>query len=345
MSATDPVWHAVDLNEIIEAGLEPLAPSLFAREDGAFLLYEGFIHSFVGPSESLKSWAALLACAQEIQAGRHVIYLDYEDIGLSIVLRLMALGLTAEQIVTYFHYFNPETRATYQAMVEVISLLIMYKVRLVVIDGVTESMTTQGLDLKENTGISVWLDVLPRQLKGFNVAVVTIDHTPLSDSGRPIGGQHKRAGIDVLYVFHGQAPLAKAIEAPITGVSQIEVSKDRHGAVRAISHEAKWLGSFHITAHPDGRVLAHVLPTDGTERPVEVMKAISALLANCVDPLTIRRIRDQVKGRKESIDAALVALVAEGYVTRENGPRNAKLHSHVSKFTGQPQPEYDPWNM
>ena len=101
-------WVPVDLGPIVSNGdsLEP-GPTMLARSDGEQLLYPGKIHWFAGDPESAKGWLALGACAERIQTGEHVIYVDFEDEANTVVSRLLALGLEGEAIAAQFHYIRP----------------------------------------------------------------------------------------------------------------------------------------------------------------------------------------------------------------------------------------------
>src|SRR5579862_3277053 len=79
-------WQPVPVADLLTGSRPPIATSLLARSDGLNLLYSGRLHSFVGETESLKTWGALAAVTQELQAGNHVIFIDFEDSAETIVL-------------------------------------------------------------------------------------------------------------------------------------------------------------------------------------------------------------------------------------------------------------------
>jgi hypothetical protein len=57
---------------------------------------------------------------------------------------------------------------------------------LVVIDGVTEAMTTEGLALGDNTDVAAWIRLLPKRFAAAGAVVVVIDHVGKNrdDQGR-----------------------------------------------------------------------------------------------------------------------------------------------------------------
>ena len=100
-------WTPVDLTNAL-AGLDIEPPTLCQRSDGLSLLYRGRVHAFQGESESLKSWAAQVAAGQTISSGGNVLYIDFEDDAAGVVSRLLALGLTPEEIAAHFVYIRPD---------------------------------------------------------------------------------------------------------------------------------------------------------------------------------------------------------------------------------------------
>src|SRR6266511_3769370 len=69
-------WYPVNLDAILDGDAPEERPTWFLRSDGVAILYPGRSHVFYGPSESLKSWAALAAAASVIESGRSVFYID-----------------------------------------------------------------------------------------------------------------------------------------------------------------------------------------------------------------------------------------------------------------------------
>jgi len=78
-------WAEVDLEPFKrgESIVDP--PAFLPRSDGNCLIYPGRAHSFFGPAESLKSWAALYACKSVLDTGLTALYIDFEDDAISFV--------------------------------------------------------------------------------------------------------------------------------------------------------------------------------------------------------------------------------------------------------------------
>src|SRR5829696_2458463 len=100
-------WAPVDLAAAL-AGEDVEPPVLWERTDGVRLIYAGRVHWFQGESESCKSWAAQRITADELGAGRDVLYIDFEDDDRGIVARLRALGATDADIARHLTYLRPD---------------------------------------------------------------------------------------------------------------------------------------------------------------------------------------------------------------------------------------------
>lgn len=344
VSATS-TWRPVDVPLILAGDLTPPQPTILERaEDHHKLLYPGRVHTFQGEPESLKSWVALLACAQELALGRNVAYLDFEDTAESILGRLLAMSVDREHLAKQFTYIRPGEQLDVGAAHHLERLIVQRQCTLVVVDGVTEAMSIEGLDLLDNKDVATWLARLPRRIADLGPAVVMIDHVTKSKDGRDrwsIGAQHKLAGIDgvafTVDPIHPLARLADDAVEPVTGVSRITISKDRPGAVRGVAVHGKHVGELHITGYPDGGVTARIIPAvqtpEGGFRPTHLMAKISEALAGVPDPgLSKRAIRGAVKGKNDAKDLALELLVAEGYVATTPGPRGAVFHRSARRF-------------
>src|SRR4051812_17924614 len=122
-----------------------LLSSVGRRDDGRGLFYPGKVNSVAGESESGKSWLLLATAAQEIRRGRSMLYIDCEDDASSVLGRVLALGVAAEQIKEQFLYVRPD-----EPVGDITALTRLVGERacsLVVIDGVTEAMGLEALNL------------------------------------------------------------------------------------------------------------------------------------------------------------------------------------------------------
>lgn len=224
-------WEPIPLDDYFDGLFTIQEATILKRTDGQGLLYPGKVHSFYGESESGKSWLAQIATAEVLKSYRKVVYIDFESDAIDIAKRLKILGVTKPEAVQYFRYIRPERRNLLDDPAW-LSLLEEGSATLIVIDGVTESLTMWDGATKENDDITKWMREFPRALAKSGAAVVLVDHITKNAETRgrfAIGGQAKLATID------GAAYLIEPIKnlAPGgAGALTVRVTKDRPGAVR-----------------------------------------------------------------------------------------------------------------
>jgi hypothetical protein len=340
-------WVPVDLTDILKgADIEP--PVILERSDGLCLLYAGRVHTFQGESETLKSWAALLACPPVIRKGGNVLYVDYEDDAKGIVGRLRALGLCPEEIREHFVYIRPDEALRTRrdeptdGANDLRRVLAERSFALAVVDGVTEAMTTEGLDLMGNTDVAIWMRGLPKHLARMGPAVVVIDHLPkdrTNQGGYAIGAQHKLSGLDgATYKFQIVHYFSRATGTePVEGRAAITVEKDRVGFMRGHCPDDK-VGDLVLTAYPDGGVSGSIeVPTEGASHDRKVVERILAYLTT-YDGASKNAIETSVIGKDSAIREALVWMteLAQGLVRVE---KKGCSHLHYITDAGRAWPE------
>jgi predicted transcriptional regulator len=280
-------WRAIDLTDAL-AGLRESPPTILARIDDAHLLYRGRMHWIMGEPESLKSWLAQLAVAQTLQAGEHVLYIDFEDTEHAVIERLVSMGINKTDIAEHLVYLRPKvplgdrSRIT-KADMAFVDTLSQRTFALAILDGVTESLAIERLDPNDNAEIADWLGRLPRRLALTGAATVVIDHVTKAPDTRgrfAIGAQHKLAGLDgVAYGMQIIRPLARADTEPVTGTSRIVVSKDRPGWVRAKCIDEKIIGTLEVTSYPDGGTTAAItIDLTTAEPPLAIVSEVMKVL-------------------------------------------------------------------
>ena len=331
-------WSLVDLEDAL-AGRKPQAPTLMRRVDGKALIYPGRIHWFQGESESLKSWAAQFAVAQALIAGLMVLYIDFEDEVVSVVDRLVNLGVPADALRERFHYVNPEEALIHRGKatpghVVLGQLLETNQYDLAIIDGVTEAMVIEDLDLMSNADAAAWMRRLPKRLSRLGIAVICIDHVVKNADARgrfAIGAQHKLAGVDgAVYSFSVKVPLARAIKDPVVGQVLITVQKDRPGWVRSACRDGH-VGVLEITSWPDDRMDA-IITTEPTipPPPLELVGRIMDYLG-VYDGASKNRLETDVDGKAEMIRAALAWLIEQQWIRVE---QKGQAHRHYITSKG-----------
>jgi hypothetical protein len=229
----DSSWKPVALSDYYDGLFQEVKANILTRTDAKSLIYAGKVHSFYGESESGKSWVAQIATAELLKSDKKVIYIDFESDPQDIVKRLKGLGVSRANLLQYLTYIRPETaRQVDDPYWD--AILAPDSASLVVIDGVTESLTMWGGETVDNDSITKWMRQFPRKVaQESGAAVVLIDHITKNSETRgrfAIGGQAKLATID------GAAYIVEPIEVLSpgrVGTLTLRVTKDRIGDVRA----------------------------------------------------------------------------------------------------------------
>lgn len=303
-------WTPVDLKPILAGEHEPEEPVYLRRTDGVGLLYKGRLHAVSAEPEAGKGWLALTATKERLDAGETVLYIDYEDTAVNIVGRLRDLGVSDEAILERFNYVRPDEPVNDWSHVNPEDPL---GGDLVIVDGVTEALAVEGLDMASNQDVAAFYTRLPRPFATAGSAVLLIDHVVKDREARgryAIGAQHKLAGVDVAYRLDVIRPFARGKE----GVVKVTVTKDRPGFVRQHSVDCERVGLFKGGSTPDGRMTTTLEPAEvGTDpfRPTHLMERVSRELEERPG-LNKRGVR-LIRGNKDALELALELLIAEGY--------------------------------
>jgi hypothetical protein len=329
-------WAPVDLAAAMSGDSEDDRPHMLERDDGHHLLYNGKLHTIAGESESLKTWLALLAVADVINHGHYALFIDYEDSARSIAGRLLALGCAKDAIQQFLYYVKPE-EAYGPLSAAILTERAPEPKALAVIDGITEAMTSHGLDPLSNPDVAAFNAKLPKKLAGPGTPVVMIDHVTKAREGRgryAIGAQHKLSAVDgAAYIID----LIKPFGHGLHGMAKITISKDRPGRVREHS-PTKVAGILHLRSQLDGSVLASIAPpasvTDGqaatTFRPTVLMERVSRYVEDHPG-LSGRAIVAAVSGKTEHKRLALELLISEGWIWAARAGNKVE-HKSVNPF-------------
>jgi hypothetical protein len=270
-------WWFKDLGPVLSGENPEPEPSVLARADGQGLFYPGKVNGVIGPSESGKTWVVVKAVAQELQANRPVLYLDFEDTAPGIVSRLRALGVADELMAPsagLFGYVGPEESLHALAYGEYADLLVYRDWSLIVFDGVNAAMTLDGLDLMSNTDATKFFTKVTRPATSRGACVVTIDHVPKDLERKTkggIGAQAKRATVTGAAIY---AEVVEPFGRGRSGSLTLIVDKDRPGYVRGASNSADVWAEVKVTAGEDGNVSIELdVPEDVTKSGVSSEQA------------------------------------------------------------------------
>ena len=335
LTADESSWKPIALKDYFDGLFQTPIATILKRSDGNGLIYTGRVHSIYGESESGKSWVAQIATAECLKADKKVIYIDFESDAIDIVNRLKSLGVSRANMLQYFTYIRPDGPRDvddqyWQAILEPESA------ELVIIDGVTESLTMWGGETKDNDAITRWMRIFPRTVAtASGAAVVLIDHITKNAETRgrfAIGGQAKLATID------GAAYLVEPLEALApgrTGTLTMRVTKDRPGFIRKIagmwrkSDRTQEAAVFTIdsTRAQIEYVIGVPLQEDELEANKEFKKSKEVIEFIHNHPGCTRRlIQEGVSGSKEVIGEHINDLVAGNWVENKGNDRSFILY-------------------
>jgi hypothetical protein len=343
-----PSWAPIDLTSVLDGTDQPQPPTYMTREDGVALLYPGKVHQFMGEAESGKSMLMHAEIARAIRAGQPVLLIDFESDQGTVVSRLRMLGAAAEQIRANLHYLRPDVdpRAL-TAELQAWKRLLETRYALAVIDGVTEAFAVYGVKSIDNDEVTAWGRAVPRQIaQRTGAAVVVVDHVTKDADTRgrfAIGAQAK---MSYLTGASYSVEILSPIGVGMAGQLAIRVGKDRPGLVRP--HSGAWRKSDRtqevavatIDSTEPGSIRYSLGPhrtattadSTGEWKPSAIMGQISQALEDAKKPLTLGQINALVRGKRETINAAIQELEQGGHISIKDGPRNARLHILINPY-------------
>lgn len=307
------------------------------------LVYPGLRHIFSGEPESLKTWGALVCCVYEIKAGRVAMFIDFDEGGAAdIYRRLVALGLSDEQISRQFYFVAPEAPITTPGAQERLhELLDVMEPSLVVVDASAGALELHGLDENRTQDIQTFQRLIVKPLRVGGAAVVVIDHVTKNPDIRgkhPIGSQRKLGAADVHLSFE----MARPFGIGRHGVAEIFTHKDRPAHL-----PRPYLGSLHLRSNAETSAVSYDLKIEQSGerpfRPTKLMERASRFLEEHGEQSTNKVVRT-VNGKNEAIETALEILYREGFINRRKGSRNSTVWVSVQPFRevdddGEPESE------
>jgi AAA domain len=308
-------WAAVDLGPYIRGEQVIAPPRWLRRTDGRALIYPGRPHSFFGPSETLKSFGALVACRDVTEDGLTAIYVDMEGSEASFVERCRVVGIADRYLGRELKYVRPtEPLRGNSASDFWLHEMEIQQPALVVLDGVTELYALQEWDVNRAEDAAKFQQTFA--FRGL-CASIAIDHTA-KDAGRgQLGSQHKRAGLDgaeyeFKFLVHGGINRES--------VSELHVTKDRHGRVREWTSGS--VGKLHVVAG-NTRLEGLTLQDLGDPRSDAQDRALEFVKANpgCAKVA----VREGARLGTDEADEAVGALLSLGKIRNAGSNRRYRL--------------------
>ncbi len=313
-------WAMVDLDPVKRGERTSPAPEFLKRSDGRALIYPGRPHVFFGQSESLKTWAAVLACKSFLDSGLTALYIDFESDETTFVDRARNVGVPDGAIGRSLQYIRPDEplKDNANALADLVVAETELRPSLVVLDGVTEAYALHGWDINKATDAAEFQRLFGSFAEG--TASIAIDHAGKDASRGVIGSQHKRAGLNgAEYEF---TPVRREGRGGHS-IASIKVTKDRHGYIREWAPTGV-IGKLHVS--PDGTYIEapSSVETSVKDKTQTMETALLGWMrANPGQPT--KAVKDGVPGRAQDKTNALRTLEVDGKVRQEPGPHSSKL--------------------
>jgi hypothetical protein len=194
----------------------------FGRADGGLIYGQG-VHWLQGESESGKSWVAQAVAAEVLRHEQPVLYVDYEHTEDGILERLEQLGVTDEEIERLTLVGGHDV--VFRELVEHVTAS---DYALVIVDGVTSSLSSAGLSGRDEQELTRWTDLLPARAR----AAVCIDHVvkAVDDRrGMAVGTQAKKS---VVTGAAWEVVATRKWGRGTDGTIRLNLQKDKPGALR-----------------------------------------------------------------------------------------------------------------
>lgn len=323
-------------------------PELFARTDGRFTFYPSKVNALLGFSETGKSLVVQAAAVEQIAAGERVVYLDHESDAVSVVSRLVSLGADTDDLEARLFYTNPEGALAGEERDAFLEILDGLAPTLIVVDGLTAAMESQGLEVNSNRDAATIFRTYLRPMCACGAAVVLIHHLPKGggSGGHGLGAATLKnlvRGLQLEIADGGSHTPGKG------GHSHLKISKDSDGGVRMFSNGNRW-ATFETSSTATGEEDAYGRPlfrtewslkAPGEDRPdglaTHCMAAISNYIEHAEGPVSKREIEDTddlgAGYKRKTRRDALTALEAGGYIIRTKADKGKSAgYSHVKSY-------------
>lgn len=327
-------WAPLDLGDILhgleQGTLEQPQPTV------AGWLYPGAVNGLAGESGCGKTWTALVSASAEMMDGNNAVYVDLEDNPISVVSRLLALGVPSDVIAERFKYVRPEVAFVDDLRAVFWQMLDEAQPTLVVLDSTGESMALEGVDQNDDRGVAGWFQRVARPIAERGPAVLLLDHLPKSDTAAasPIGSQRKRAAISGVQMTQTVAKTMSFAKGR-PGVAKLTCTKDRHGnfvtgesVMRLLVNPEPTRGEAGVNAE-----LSRISGGQVDDAPTRVMVDICEFLEQQGSPQNTSAIKQAVRAQGITVNSALDVLVESGYLTSTPGTRNAVMYTLVNPFS------------
>lgn len=307
-------------------GAEPAPPpSVGEYAPGKHLFTRGVVSLVFGAGVSGKTSLLYLFAAQEVRKGNAVLILDYEMNPVQALDRLHSMGLTDPEIDAGIIYRNPvvspkpEWLSRLRDEVDRLNRPLTFAV----IDSLTESATMEGLDENSTGDMTRWFRSSVRWIPETwpTCASVVIDHLPKekADAVFPIGSQRKQSACHMLLSVR----MVEEMSRERDGHSVLTVRRSRDGYLTKGEQIARLDGGPSV----EGFKIGPPSLSDAQQAARALMREHITEYLSENPRQSMRAIRKAVPGNNTAIANEVAAMVDDGLLTKEDGPRGAHLYS------------------
>ena len=324
--AAGNAWGRMDLSAIYAEGLEIQEPTIVRRSDGKGLFYGGLPNVIFGDPSAGKTAFVQHCAAEELRAGRAVYVVDYETNVTMWLTRLLALGLTRDQIEGRLYYLRVHEGIRPPAEFDPTA-------QLVIIDSLSSVIDNTGGDSNSIEGVEAAYRQIINPFTHAGLAAIIIDHVGNGDKSRPMGSIRK-TGLVQGVMYKVAQDEGMNFGRGRTGSSTLSLHKDNPGGTGAAKGTP--VARFIMESQDDGDVIhCQINPVTVQEAWMEAAMAAAdgsvkakqrmtlALQESGVAGLTKTDLRNASKAEGPVFESAMADLITGGVIVKHK-PKGAR---------------------
>lgn len=287
-----------DVAALLADGIpDPPEPDILFRADGFALFYRGKVNTLFGDSESGKTWIALAALVEVLNAGGKGAVLDLDHNGMAeTVTRMIALGGKPADLAdpARFRYCEPEDA---HELIWFVRDLASWAPDLAIVDSLGEVLPMLGFSSNSPDEYTKANRAIATPLARSGAAVITIDHLPKDDGAREKGQTGTLAKKRAINGVSLRVVVQEQFTPGYGGAANLTIAKDRPGGLRQHCPPGKNApaGRFVMVDNGDGMTWHITTPPavapKGTGPRVSDTD-IAAVLGLPIDQRTRRKVQD-----------------------------------------------------
>jgi hypothetical protein len=299
---------------------QPPEPDVLQRGDGHKLFYREQVNVLFGDPEAGKTFVALAAVTEDLNAGNRALVIDLDHNGAAAILgRLLMLGARRDALADFnrFRLIEPEDAAELNAVVADAET---WQPHVVVVDSIGELLPMLGADSNNADDVTRAHTRVLKPLAKTGAAVIAIDHLAKNADSRSKGQTGAAAKRRAL----GGVSLRVRAMRPFTptkgGTALLLINKDRHGGVRQYSpvgDREPVAGTFVLRGDEEQRPGIgpwHILAPSPEQRdPEQSADPADLAVIDSMDPkpTNAEQVRSALKCSKDRANTAWAAWKAK----------------------------------